>query len=67
MEPTKRWAKMAGSKQRLSYETGEAENTPIVCGQGVGLIDEVKPVKRVIDDIIMEAELLLDRLNRLAH
>jgi nitronate monooxygenase len=58
--------KMAGSKQAISYETGEAENTPIVCGQGVGLIDEVKTVKRVIDDIISEAEVLLDRLNRLA-
>jgi NAD(P)H-dependent flavin oxidoreductase YrpB (nitropropane dioxygenase family) len=59
--------KMAGSRQALSYETGEAESSPIVCGQGVGLIDEVKPVRQIIDDIITEAEVLLDRLNRLTH
>ena len=58
--------KVAGGGQQFSYETGEAEKSPIVCGQVVGLIDEIKPVKSVIEDIISEAELLLERLNRLA-
>ena len=57
---------MAGGKQRLSYQTGEAETSPIVCGQVVGLIDEVKPIKNIIDDMISEAEALLDRLNQLS-
>jgi NAD(P)H-dependent flavin oxidoreductase YrpB (nitropropane dioxygenase family) len=59
--------KVSGEKQRLSYETGDAESSPIVCGQVVGLIDEVKSVKEVIDGIISEASDLLERLNRLAQ
>jgi nitronate monooxygenase len=58
--------KVSGEKQRGSYETGDAEVSPIVCGQVVGLIDEVKSVKQVIDDIVSEASDLLDRLNSLA-
>ncbi len=57
---------MSGGRQRLSYETGDVESSPIVCGQVVGLIDEVKSVKEIIDGIISEAEELLDRLNGLA-
>jgi nitronate monooxygenase len=57
--------KVAGGKQKISYETGEAETSPIVCGQVVGLIDEIKTIKDVIDDIISEADALLDRLNQL--
>ena len=57
--------KVAGGKQKISYETGDAESSPIVCGQGVGLINEIKSVKEVIDGIISEARELLDRLNHL--
>jgi len=57
--------KVAGGKQKFSYETGEIETSPIVCGQVVGLIDEIKTIKGVIDDIIAEADALLDRLNRI--
>ena len=35
----------------------------IACGQVAGLINEIKPVRKVIDDIISEAGELLDRLN----
>jgi len=58
--------KVSGGKQKLSYETGDAETSPIVCGQVVGLIDRIKSIKEVIDDIISEAEELLNRLNRMA-
>jgi NAD(P)H-dependent flavin oxidoreductase YrpB (nitropropane dioxygenase family) len=58
--------KVSGEKQKGSYETGDAEVSPIVCGQVVGLIDEIKSVKQVIDDVISEASDLLDRLNNLA-
>jgi len=57
--------KVSGGRQKISYETGDAESSPIVCGQGVGLINEIKSVKEVIDDIISEARELLDRLNHL--
>jgi len=58
--------KVSGRNQKLSYETGDAETSPIVCGQVVGLIDRIKSIKDVIDDIISEAEELLNRLNRIA-
>jgi nitronate monooxygenase len=58
--------RVAGSKQKLSYESGDAEMSPIVCGQVVGLIDEVKTIERIIGDIVSEAAVLLDRLNRIA-
>jgi nitronate monooxygenase len=58
--------KVSGGKQKLSYETGDAETSPIVCGQVVGLIDRIKSIQEVIDDIISEAEELLNRLNRMA-
>jgi len=58
--------KVAGGKQKFSYETGDVESSPIPCGQVVGLISESKSIREVIDDIISEAEELLDRLNRMA-
>jgi len=57
--------KVSGGRQKIAYETGDGESIPIVCGQGVGLIKEIKSVKEVIDDIISEAGYLLDRLNHL--
>ncbi len=55
--------KVAGGKGKQAYMTGDAESSPLACGQTVGLIDEVKSVKQIIDDIIAEADTLLDRLN----
>lgn len=55
---------VAGGKGRLAYDTGDDEISPIACGQVVGLIDNIKSVKEVIDDIINEAEHLLTRLNK---
>ena len=36
-------AALSGSKSKLAYKNGDTEISPHVCGQGVGLIDEVKP------------------------
>lgn len=58
--------KVSGKKQRQSYGTGDTELTQIVCGQVVGLIDEVKPVKEIIGNMISEADELLSRLNGMA-
>jgi len=57
--------KVPRGKVKLSYSTGDQE-TPVPCGQVVGLIDEIKSVKSVVDDILSEAASLLDRLNRMA-
>ncbi len=58
--------KVSGKKQRRTYETGDTESSQIVCGQVVGLIDEVKSVKEIIDNIMSEADELMDRLNQMA-
>jgi len=54
---------VAGGKGKLAYDSGDTEISPIACGQIVGAIDEVKTVKQVIDDIVNEAEALMNRLN----
>lgn len=55
---------VAGGKGKQAYMSGDAETAPLACGQSVGLVKEIKTVKQVIDDIIAEADSLLDRLNR---
>ena len=54
--------KLAGGKGKLAYDSGDTEISPIASGQVVGLIDEVKTVKQVIDDMISEADELMSRL-----
>jgi len=56
---------VAGGKGQIAYDSGDPDGAPIACGQVAGLIDEIKPVRRVMEDIISEAEVLLDRLNGL--
>ncbi|UCG07659.1 MAG: nitronate monooxygenase [Desulfobacterales bacterium] len=57
---------VAGGRGQIAYDSGDPDAAPIACGQIAGLIDNIKSVKEVIDDIISEAEELLGRLNRLA-
>jgi len=56
---------IAGGKGKLAYDCGDAEISPIACGQIVGAIDKIKSVKDVIDDIVSEAESMMARLNRM--
>jgi len=57
---------VAGGKGKLAYQSGDPDTAPIACGQVAGLIAEVKPAARLVEDIITEARQLLERLNRLA-
>jgi NAD(P)H-dependent flavin oxidoreductase YrpB (nitropropane dioxygenase family) len=50
----------------MAYETGDPEMSPIACGQVVGLIREIRPVREVIQGILAEAQAVLGRLNRMA-
>jgi len=59
--------KMAGRLGKQAYGTGECESSPIACGQIAGLINEVKSVRQVIEDMILEAEAVLGRLNGFVH
>jgi len=56
---------VAGGKGQVAYHSGDPDGAPIACGQIAGLIGEIKPVSRIIDDIIAEAEVLLARLNKI--
>ena len=56
---------VAGGKGQVAYDTGDPDAAPIACGQIAGLIDNIKSVQEVIDDIISEADVLLERLNGL--
>jgi len=56
-------AVMSGGKGKHAYQTGNADSAPIACGQSVGLVKEVKSAKQIIDDIIAEADALVDRLH----
>ena len=55
--------KVAGQRTKEAYFGGDPEVSMLPSGQVVGLIDEIKTVKEVIDDIIAEAVELRDRLN----
>jgi len=56
---------VAGGKGQVAYDSGDPDGAPIACGQIAGLIDEIKSVGQVIDDILSEADQLLGRLNGL--
>ena len=56
---------VSGGKGQIAYDSGDPDGAPIACGQIAGLIDEVKSVRQVIDDILTEADELLNRLNGL--
>jgi len=44
---------------------GDVENGSIMAGQISGLICDIKPAKRIIDDIITEAKTVLRRLSKI--
>jgi nitronate monooxygenase len=54
-----------GGRTTTGYEGAEPKKSMLPCGQSIGLIDAIKPVRKVIEDIIAEAEVLLKRLNAL--
>ncbi len=54
---------MSGRKSKQAYKDGDTEISPHVCGHAVGLIDELKSVSMLINDILLEAESLLTGLN----
>ncbi len=43
---------VAGGKGQIAYDSGDPDGAPIACGQIAGLIDEIKTVRQVIDDIL---------------
>lgn len=58
---------ISGQMSKEAYQVGDTEGAIIACGQCVGLIQEVKSVKEVIEEIIEGAKTILQRLNRIAQ
>ncbi|MFH1136232.1 MAG: nitronate monooxygenase [Pseudomonadota bacterium] len=56
---------VGGGKGKLAYEEGDPTISLIPSGQVVGLIDEVRPVRKIVADMVAEAEALLERLDKM--
>ena len=54
---------IAGRVGREAYLSGDINRGTIACGQVVGRIHEIKPVREIVDGIIREAEAVIGRLN----
>ena len=54
-----------GGRKTTSFDGVDPNSVMLPCGQSIGLIDAIKPVSKVIEDIISEAKVLLRRLNSL--
>ena len=47
------------------YFGGDMEAAPALSGQSSGLIDEIKPVKQIIDEIVKEFNSICDSMSEL--
>ena len=54
-----------GERIKRSYISGDINDSILYCGQVAGLIDEIPSVKEIIDNIISEAMLIGERLNKM--
>jgi len=55
---------LSGHRGRDAYETGDVSNATISVGQVIGLIHDIPSVKEIIDSIISEATLIVQRLHK---
>ena len=58
---------MAGGKGKEAYEIGDCEMSPIACGQITGMINSVKTVSELIEEIISQAEALRIKINNMTN
>lgn len=54
---------ISGKVGKRCYEEGNTDGGVFAVGQAVGLINAIKPVHKVIRDIVQEAESVMLRLN----
>jgi len=52
----------AGTKARMMFEQGDLDQGVLSCGQGIGLVREVKPVREIVRDIMEEARRVVGQL-----
>jgi putative enoyl-[acyl-carrier-protein] reductase II len=58
---------ISGQMGQKALSDGDLEGAIIACGQCVGLINEIKTVKDVIEEIVQSAQSILARLNSLTR
>ena len=46
---------ITGERTKNMYKEGDIDQGLLPCGQGIGLVKEVKPVKQIIEDLVHEA------------
>ncbi len=57
---------ISGKVGREAYLSGDVNRGCIACGQVVGRIYEIKSIAEIINDIMTEAEQVLEKLNKIA-
>lgn len=60
-------AVISGKKGKTCQLEGDLQGGIFAAGQAIGLIDEIKSVKKVIDDVMSEAEAVMKRLNHFSQ
>jgi len=55
---------VAGTNTRAMMDGGDIDAGVVACGLGIGIIDEVKPVAEIVDDMVRQASEVLSGLIR---
>jgi enoyl-[acyl-carrier protein] reductase II len=63
--PKEQLEKLGEGKLRAAVVDGDVEYGSVMAGQIAGLINDIKPVKEIIEDIIKQAEEVIDNLNKM--
>jgi nitronate monooxygenase len=56
---------LSGQRGRMAYDTGDFSQATISVGQTVGLIHDIPSAKEIIDRIISEAQVIMQRLYKM--
>ncbi len=56
---------ISGKLSRKAYQTGNVDGGLFAVGPAVGLINDVKPVQQLLDDMVAEAEEVIDRIKKM--
>jgi nitronate monooxygenase len=58
---------ISGEKGRQCQLEGNLTDGIFAIGQSIGLIEEIKPVRNVIEDVLTEAETIMKRINQIVN
>ena len=56
---------ISGAAGKAAYQSGDTSRGMFAVGQDIGLIDDVKSAKQIIDDMVAEAMETINRLDGL--